>query len=152
MVGDVSDSQKYPDWIPVHPCTYLFYQLWCFSTCFMLYLLFYSPVCINNNGQYTENWTQMCMHTTAIVYLKQAANQGFLRRGIGEQCKFTSSIHDETLQTVCQSIMHMAGSSILDVMIIYYTKWHKRLQSSYYSELNSLKVKFEPSKFQEFVK
>ena len=62
-----------------------------------------------------------------LFYLKQAADQGFLPRGIGEQCKFTSSIHDVTLQTVCQSIMNMAGSSILDIMIIYYANWHKRL-------------------------
>ena len=51
-----------------------------------------------------------------LIYLNQASQQGYLPRGIGDQMKFVSAIHDPMLQSMCQSIMYFAGPCILDVM------------------------------------
>ena len=68
-------------------------------------------------------------------YLNNARNQQFLPRGIADQIKFTCAIHDPVLESICQSIMNFAGSRLLDLLIIYYSSWAKRIQASYYSKL-----------------
>ena len=73
-----------------------------------------------------------------LNYLKNAAKQQFLPRGIGDQMKFTSSVHDFNLQNLCQHFMYFAGSRVLDIMIAHYTRWHDAIRSSYYCELNKL--------------
>ena len=52
-----------------------------------------------------------------LNYLKNAAEQQFLPRGIGDQMKFTCSIHDLVLQSMCQSLTYFAGSRILDLIV-----------------------------------
>ena len=73
-----------------------------------------------------------------LEYLRSAKSQKFLPRGIAEQMKFTSAVHDHDLQNSLQDLMHFSGSRILDLMIIYYTKWSNNIRASYYSNLAKL--------------
>ena len=74
-----------------------------------------------------------------LEYLKQAKSQGFLPRGIAEQMKFVSAIQDDVLQYSLQDYMYFCGSRILDLLIIYYTKWNNITRANYYTALAKFK-------------
>ena len=62
-----------------------------------------------------------------LKYLKAAKDQNFLPRGIAEQMKYVSPIHDIQLQSSLQEYMYFCGSRILDLLIVYYTTWVNNL-------------------------
>ena len=98
-----------------------------------------------------ENVTKICIKNIKIqhqlIYLRSAVQQQFLPRGIGDQIKFTTSIHDSMLQGLCQNIMYFAGSRILDLLIIYYSKWHNNLNATYYTEVAKLQKSLNKTSF-----
>ena len=73
-----------------------------------------------------------------LDYLKNAQKQKFLPRGIADQMKYVSPIHDNNLQNSLQNLMNFAGCRMLDLLIIYYAKWTSNLRKSYYSHLAKL--------------
>ena len=73
-----------------------------------------------------------------LNYLKSAKMNKFLPRGIADQMKYVSSVHDINLQNSVQNLMHFAGSRILDLLIIYYTTWKNNLAKSYYGCLTQI--------------
>ena len=85
-----------------------------------------------------------------LKYLKNARIQKFLPRGIAEQMKYVSAIHDIPLQNSIQELMNFCGSRILDLLIIYYTTWNNNTRASYYSNLAKIKDFLPPDQFQIF--
>ena len=85
-----------------------------------------------------------------LDYLRLAKQQKFLPRGIAEQMNFTSAVHDDELQSSLQNLMHFSGSRILDLMIIYYTKWSNNIRASYYSNLAKLESSESKENFMRF--
>ena len=81
-----------------------------------------------------------------LDYLKSAQKQKFLPRGIADQMKYVSPIHDNNLQ----NLMNFAGSRMLDLLIIYYAKWTSNLRKSYYSHLAKLEEQLLMEEFNSF--
>ena len=53
--------------------------------------------------------------------------------------KFVSAIQDDVLQYSLQDYMYFCGSRILDLFIIYYTKWNNITRANYYTALAKFK-------------
>ena len=85
-----------------------------------------------------------------LEYLKSAKEQKFLPRGIAEQMKYVSPIHDANLQNSLQNLMYFAGSRMLDLLIIYYTSWSCNLRTTYYSCLANLEEWMDQTEFKSF--
>ena len=61
-----------------------------------------------------------------------------------------SNSHDEALQNSLQELMYFSGSRILDLLIVYYTKWNNTNRANYYTSLAKLENKSSKEEFQEF--
>ena len=85
-----------------------------------------------------------------LEYLKSAKIQKFLPRGIADQMKYVSPIHDDCLQKSLQNLMHFTGSRILDLLIIYYTTWSSNLRKSHYSNLATVEKQLSSDEFRTF--
>ncbi len=85
-----------------------------------------------------------------LDYLKSAQKQKFLPRGIADQMKYVSPIHDANLQMSLQNLMNFAGSRIHDLLIIYYTTWSNKLSTAYYSNLANLEGILTPEEFTSY--
>ena len=82
-------------------------------------------------------------------YLMNTQEQNCLPRGISDQMKFTCSVKDDKLQSVCQNLMHFAGSRILDLLILYYQTWSQNLRHSYYQQVDKIKNQIDPDLFKD---
>ena len=99
----------------------------------------------------TTKWALKSVNTyQQLQYLKNARVQKFLPRGIAEQMKFVSAIHDDALQSSLQEMMNFSGSRILDLLIIYYTKWNNSVRATYYTNLAKLENSLTPEEFTPF--
>ena len=82
-------------------------------------------------------------------YLMNTQQQNSLPSGISDQMKFICSVKDDQLQSVCQNLMHFAGSRILDLLILYYHTWSQDLRHSYYQQVDKIKNQIEPDLFKD---
>ena len=85
-----------------------------------------------------------------LEYLKSAKTQKFIPRGVAEQMKYTSPIHDGNLQFTIQNFMYYAGSRVHDLLIVYYTSWHNNLGRAYYSNLAKVEASLSLDEFSSF--
>ena len=82
--------------------------------------------------------------------LKNEKSHGFLPSGIAEQMKFVSAIQDDALQFSLQDYMYFCGFRILNLFIIYYTKWNNSNRANYCTALAKLKDSVSKEELENF--
>ena len=102
-----------------------------------------SPRLSNIRNSTTKLGVKYVRISYQLEYLRSALEEKYLPRGIADQMKCVSPIHDINLQDSLQNLMYFVGSRMLDRLVIYYTTWTSNLRSSYYSSLASLKLPIE---------
>ena len=62
-----------------------------------------------------------------------------VRRSLNYMFCFIISAQDDTIQLSIQDFMQFCGSRMLDLLIIYYSKWNNNSRSTYYTAVAKLK-------------